>query len=262
MSAPSYLDITGEIPVFEANFARDAAARERGVAVISGVGFDVVPSDCLALHVARKLAVPSGLEIAIDAGSEPSAGTMKSIVELIGDGGVVRRGGVLQKWRLGKGAREVRFGSGVRKVIPVPWGDLSTAYRSTGIPDITTFMTMPPGGAGALSVGGPLLVAALGSASVRRAAAAWAERHYPGPTEAERARRHSHLWARAIDREGQEAEGWLTTPEGYAFTALSGVRAVERTLASKPVGAVTPAMAFGPDFVLEIEGVKRFDRLD
>jgi short subunit dehydrogenase-like uncharacterized protein len=257
----SYLDITGEIPVFEANFARDAAARERGVALMSGVGFDVVPSDCLALHVAHKLAVPSALEIGIDAGSEPSSGTVKSAVEGLQQGCFVRRGGVLQRWRLGRGAREQRFTSGVRKVIPVPWGDLSTAYRSTGIPDITTFMSMPPGGVGLLKVGGPVLVAALGSASIRRAAASWAERRYPGPTEAERNRRRSHLWARAIDREGQAAESWLTTPEGYAFTALSGIRAIERTLEKKPIGAVTPAMAFGADFVLEIEGVKRFDAL-
>ena len=259
----SYLDITGEIPVFEANFARDAAARERGVALISGVGFDVVPSDCLAVHVARKLAVPSALEIAIDTGgSGPSAGTLKSILELLPGGGVVRRGGTLQKWRLGKGSRSFRFPSGLRKAAAVPWGDLSTAFRSTGIPDITTYMTMPPGGIGAMTLAGPLIVAALGSSSLRRAATGWVERRVPGPTEAQRNRGRCHLWARAVDREGQEAEAWLTTPEGYAFTALSGIRAVEQTLAQKPIGAVTPAMAFGADFVLGIEGVQRFDRLD
>ena len=42
-----YLDITGEIDVFEALAARDAEAKSRGVMLLSGVGFDVVPSDCL-----------------------------------------------------------------------------------------------------------------------------------------------------------------------------------------------------------------------
>jgi len=262
----SYLDITGEIPVFEANFARDAAARERGVALISGVGFDVVPSDCLAVYVAHKLALPSSLEIAIDAGGGgPSAGTLKSILELLPGGGLVRRGGTLQKWRLGKGSRSFRFpspsGSGIRKAAAMPWGDLSTAFRSTGIPDITTYMTMPRGGVSAMTLGGPLIVAALGSAAIRRAAAGWVERSVPGPTEAQRQRGRCHLWARAVDREGQDAQAWLTTPEGYAFTALSGIAAVEQTLAKKPIGAVTPAMAFGADFVLGIEGVQRFDAL-
>ncbi len=258
----SYLDITGEIPVFEANFARDAVARERGVALISGVGFDVVPSDCLAVHVAHKLAVPSALEIAIDAGGGgPSGGTLKSILELAHEGVVVRRGGALQKWRFGSGARTVPFPFGPRKAAAVPLADVATAFRSTGIPEITTYMSMPPGGVAAMTLGAPLLVAALRSESIRSAAKGWVERRFPGPTEEQRSRGRCHLWARAVDREGQEAQGWLTTPDGYAFTALSGVRAAVQTLAKRPTGALSPAMAFGPDFALEIEGVERFDTL-
>ena len=84
---------------------------------------------------------------------------------------------------------------------------------------------------------------------------------FPGPSLEDRDRRQCHLWARAIDRESQDAQAWLTTPDGYSFTALAGIRAVERTLAQKPVGATTPAAAFGADFVLEIEGVQRFNSL-
>src|SRR4051794_18424495 len=46
-----YTDITGEIAVFEACAARDKQARDAGVMLMPGVGFDVAPSDCLALHL-------------------------------------------------------------------------------------------------------------------------------------------------------------------------------------------------------------------
>jgi short subunit dehydrogenase-like uncharacterized protein len=53
----------------------------------------------------------------------------------------------------------------------------------------------------------------------------------------------------------------LETVEAYRFTAEAGVRSLERVLAENPTGTLTPAMAFGADFVLEIEGTKRFDQL-
>ncbi|HUB06134.1 MAG TPA: saccharopine dehydrogenase NADP-binding domain-containing protein [Myxococcales bacterium] len=257
----SYLDITGEIPVFEAAFAEDGEARSRGVALICGVGFDVVPTDCLAVHVARQLASPFGLELAIDAGGNASAGTMKSALGLLPKGGVVRRGGKLVPWRLGRGARDIRFSHGVRHAVPIPWGDLATAFRSTGCPDITTYMAVPPGQAKALAAFGSVLQLALGVPSLQRAALSWAERRFPGPDEQERREGHSRVWARTVDREGNEAQGWLELGDGYAFTAASAVRAVERTLEKKPVGALTPAQAFGADFVLEMDGVRRLDAL-
>ncbi len=257
----SYLDITGEIPVFEAGFAAGAEARRRNVCLMSGVGFDVVPTDCLAVHVARKLASPFGLELGIDAIGSPSGGTLKSVIGLLPKGGVVRREGRLTPWRLGKGQRDIRFAHAVRHALAIPWGDLSTAYRSTGCPDITTYLALPPGQARAVGVFGPVVQRALAVAALRSAAASWVEKRFPGPdAEARRAGR-SHVWARAVDREGSEAQAWLELGDGYAFTAASAVRAVERTLAEKPVGALTPAQAFGEDFVLEIQGVTRLDAL-
>jgi len=43
-----YLDITGEISVFEHARTLDAAARVSGIVICSGVGFDVIPTDCVA----------------------------------------------------------------------------------------------------------------------------------------------------------------------------------------------------------------------
>ncbi|MGA9524467.1 MAG: saccharopine dehydrogenase NADP-binding domain-containing protein [Myxococcaceae bacterium] len=257
-----YLDITGEIPVFEQTFAHDKQARERNVALISGVGFDVVPTDCMARYVSERVKDARALHLAFDAVGSPSAGTTLSALEGLPQGGRVRRGGMLVPWPLGKGARTVRFpGSSVRTVVPIPWGDLVTAFHTTGIPDITTYMSMPPRKAAVLRVAGPGLQLALRSRGVRHAAAALVRRTVKGPNAAQREAGRSRVWARAENDRGEFAEAWLETLEGYDFTARSGIRAVEKTLELRPRGATTPARAFGADFVLEIEGTRRFDAL-
>src|SRR4051795_5180707 len=86
-----YLDITGEVEVFEAVLARDAEARERGVVLLPGVGFDVVPSDCLAALLHRKLPSATRLELAFATQGRASPGTLKTTVESLPRGGVVRR---------------------------------------------------------------------------------------------------------------------------------------------------------------------------
>ncbi|MGH7272251.1 MAG: saccharopine dehydrogenase family protein, partial [Polyangiaceae bacterium] len=139
----SYADITGEIPVFRNTLTYDAAARERGIVLMSGVGFDVVPTDCLAAYVAGKLPGATQLSIAVAGLMQPSAGTAKSMFEGMLAGGFVRRDGEMVSVPFGKGGRDVRFWDRERKVLPMPWGDLETAYWSTRIPNITTYMAMP-----------------------------------------------------------------------------------------------------------------------
>src|SRR5262249_3455291 len=61
----SYLDLSGEVHAIEAVARRDAQARARGVMLMPAVGFDVVPSDCLALHVTRRLRRPVRLRVGV-----------------------------------------------------------------------------------------------------------------------------------------------------------------------------------------------------
>lgn len=258
-----YLDITGEIPVFENTFSHDAEARSRGVTLMSGVGFDVVPTDCMARYVAEKVPGAQALELAFTGMTEASSGTIKSMLELMPRGGRVRRGGALQPWPTGKGARRQRFSDGrEHTVVPIPWGDLVTAWHTTGIPDITTSAGLPgPAAAVAMRLAGPLLQKALSVGRVREWAKKRVEAAVKGPSEEQRRTGRSYVWAHARAADGREAQAWLELPEGYHFTALSTVRAVEETLARKPRGALTPAGAFGADFVLSIEGCRRLDSL-
>jgi len=141
-SSTNYVDITGEIPVFEQNFRYDAQAKDKGIAIISGVGFDVVPTDCLAKYVSEKITEPTTLDLGITAMSNPSPGTLKTMLEHYNIGQLVRRNGILiplEKEEI----RKIQFSDKERTVRSVTWGDLSTAYRTTGIPNITTYFPLP-----------------------------------------------------------------------------------------------------------------------
>jgi short subunit dehydrogenase-like uncharacterized protein len=257
----SYVDVTGEISVFRDVFAEDAAARARGVCLLPGAGFDVIPTDCLAKHVAQKVPGAERLDIAFAAIGSPSPGTVKSALEHVPKGSFVRRGGKLVSVAPGRDSRVVRFLDKERTVVSIPWGDLETAYRSTGIGDITTYMAQSPRAIAIMRYAGPAFAKALRSAPVRRAAQWLAEKSLTGPDEDERRTGRSLIWASATAPDGRSATAWLDTVEGYAFTAKGGVRVVERLLVERPIGALTPSLAFGADFVLEIEGTRRVDAL-
>ncbi len=262
LSGVNYVDITGEFPVFENTFAYHEEVRRLNLAFISGVGFDVVPSDCLASYVAAQIPNAAQLEIVIAGITNMSAGTAKSGLSLISYGGWVRRNGKLMPQPLGTGAKKFRFPGGELSAMPIPWGDLSTAYRSTGIPNITTYMSFPPALIASTRLGVSILQTMLANTAVRSFAENIMEKIVRGPGDDARQTGYAYLWAQAADSQGNSAQAWLETVEPYRFTALSGVHIVEKLLATRPSGALTPAQAFGANFVLEIDGTRRMDTLE
>lgn len=264
----SYVDITGEISVFRDVFARHADAERAGVALLPGAGFDVVPSDCLARFVADAVPGATELQIAFASLGRPSAGTAKASFEGLLRGNFVRRGGHLSEIAWGEGVREVRFSDRPRTVLPIPWGDLETAYRTTGIPNITTLMAVPESAGRLLALARPVtstvlpkLMAGLGAAGVRELVISAIGRYVKNPDARARQAGRAYLWARAAAPDGQGREAWLETVDGYALTAESAVLALEKLARQRPVGALTPGRAFGADFVLEIGGTVRHERL-
>jgi short subunit dehydrogenase-like uncharacterized protein len=263
-----YLDITGEIPVFQHTFAQDAAARRNGLALISGAGFDVIPTDCLAAATAARLPGADRLGLAIAGQSRVSAGTLKSSLESLPEGGQVRRDGALLSYPFGAGAHQVRFLDRERTVLPIPWGDLETAYRSTGIPNITTCMAFPKRTVRLLRLVSPLAQNLLKLSALRRLASALAGKIARGPDQKLRLSGRSQVWACVSKGEAEQVQAWLETIEPYAFTAIAGIRCVEKLIDRPPAaaphligaphlsGALTPAQAFGAGFVLEIEGTR------
>lgn len=258
-----YLDITGEIAVLEAIFALDEEAREAGVALVPGVGFDVVPTDCLAAMLAERLPEASTLTLAFSVrGGGMSRGTLRTAMEGLGKPGAARRGGKIVPVPMFREVRDIEFASGRRTATMIPWGDVSTAWRTTGIPDISVYSAVsmrrirrmrllsPLGRLVRL----PLVGLVLDRLAARR----------KGPDPESRRKGWVDLWGHVRAPDGREASLALRTPEGYRFTSMAALAAVQRLgrSADPGGGAFTPALIFGSSFVLEIPGVELVEPLD
>jgi short subunit dehydrogenase-like uncharacterized protein len=254
-----YLDITGEISVFEAMAARDAEAKAAGVMLLPGAGFDVVPSDCQAAHLKRRLPSAIRLTLGMQLLGRLSRGTATTIVENISRGGMVRRGGVLTPVPAAWKTRTIDFGGGPLSCMTIPWGDVSTAFYSTGIPDIEVYSSTPPSLRRAARMS-RYMGWLLASGPVQRYLKGRIQAGPPGPSDEERTAGESLLWGEVVDAAGRTAVSRLRGPEGYTLTAMTALAAVEKVMAGKaPAGFQTPSMAYGADFILEIPGVKRSD---
>jgi short subunit dehydrogenase-like uncharacterized protein len=252
-----YLDITGEIAVLEKLAAMDQEARARSVMLLPAVGFDVVPTDCLAVFLKKQLPDASHLTIAfLGVGGGVSRGTAKSGVEHIHRGAMTRVDGELQSIE-GIETREIDFGRGPRKSLLIPWGDNVTAWHSTGIPNIKAYS----GSHGPLIPVYSLLGRLKGLTHSRMFKNVLKKSIdlflSPGPSPERNLHGKTIFWAEVSNGSASRAAR-LTAPEGYRLTALTAVAIVEKVLQAdyKP-GFQTPARAYGPDLVLEIPGVVR-----
>mgnify|MGYP001823235091 CR=1 FL=1 len=255
-----YLDITGEIEVFQSLAARDGDARTAGIMALPGAGFDVAPTDCLAAHLKRRLPDARHLVLAFKGLDESSRGSLTTAVDSIarGNTGMIRRNGELAAVPSGWRTSLIDFGAGPEPAVTIPWGDVFTAFHSTGIPNIETYMAANQETIRNMALGRYVTwLAKLGP--VQRLLKRRIRQGKPGPTPAERARARSYIWGMAEDN-STAVQSRLVTPEGYTLTALTSIRLIQKVLAGHaPAGYQTPSSAYGADFIMEIEGVTRED---
>lgn len=253
-----YVDISGEVPGFEALAGMSARAKEAGIMLLPGAGFDVVPSDCLAAHLKRRLPTATHFRLFLrGVGAGASRGTAKSAIENMHRQGLIRRDGQLVQVPPAWNVREVDFGRGYTKAVSVGWGDVSTAYYSTGIPNIETYFALPPGAIGLLRsmrLIGPLLYNRVAKGILKTAVNLW----WRNPKEERRKGATAIFVGQVTDPNRGRAVSRLMTPEGYTCTALTAVEIMKRILSGElKSGFQTPSLAYGPDFILQFPGVRR-----
>ncbi|APX97494.1 saccharopine dehydrogenase family protein [Natronorubrum daqingense] len=256
-SGADYVDITGEIPVIESIRGRDAEADDAGVTLLPSAALSTVPMDCLAAHLADRLPEATTLALGVDSFRVPSVGTVRTVIEGADDGGAIRRGGELEDvptvWR----TREIDFGRGARPAITMPMGDVSVAHYTTGIPNVEMYAVMPEPARTALKlhrVLAPILSASPVQLTLKLLAGI-----REGPSKRARERGSAYIWGEASTDGDETIVSRLRTPDPYVVTTDAAVTVTERVLAGDAAdGFQTPAGAFGPEFVLDLEGVKGF----
>lgn len=251
-----YLDITGEIEVFELAHDKDYAARAAGIALCPGVGFDVVPTDCLAAALKNALPAAQSLALGFEALQSLSPGTARTMAAGIKDGGCIRRDGRLVRVPLGWHTRRIDFGGGEKLAVTIPWGDVATAYYSTGIGNVRVYAPASPRSVRRmqrLNWLRPLLhIAPLRGFMERKAAA-----RSRGPNTEELNKGRTHVWGEACTAQGECLVGMLETPNGYALTRDSALAAIRRLNQEPPEhgGYYTPSLLFGAHFVETLPSV-------
>lgn len=258
-----YLDITGEIEVFEGCAAQNKAAQNANVILMPGVGFDVVPSDCLAKYIHENLPKAQSLELAfIGLGGGVSRGTATTAIENLGAGGAIREKGKIIEVKNAHSIKEIQFDTNrniTTTSASIPWGDVSTAFYSTEIPNITVYLGLNKKAVRLMKLGN-YFGWFVGSKFMKKQLLKKVWSGAPGPNAEARQKSKSLLWGKAIDANGKTFEARLECPEGYTLTAMTALESVKRILTDKtlkPNGYLTPSLAFGSDYITTFAGVKR-----
>jgi len=247
-----YLDITGEIAVFEHAQHQHARAESAGVVLCPGVGFDVIPTDCIA--AALKAALPDATHLALgfDSRSGFSPGTAKTSVEGLAQGCKIRRDGAIITVPLAYAVRKIDFGDGEKLAMTIPWGDVSTAYHSTGIPNIEVFI---PGSPGMIRNArrANYLRWLLGLGFVQKQLKKRIEKTIKGPDAAAREQLPTFVWGEARNARGETRTARIRTANGYSLTITGSLAVVDHLMQHRlPGGSYTPSRLVGADLVTRL----------
>lgn len=249
-----YLDIAGEVADHRTLYRLDERAKEAGVMLLPGVGFGILPSDCLAWYLKERQDNAVTLTLAFCAGASASHGTLATLLESLQQSGFVRRSGQLIAAEPGSESRTIDFGpGGEKRAVLFPWrADVLSAGLSTEIPHIQSFAAVPVSLRFILKNRRLFEGGMLGGLLER-----WVARVPDGPKASERAKRKSWLYGEVVNEVGARVRAVVEGPDPYDFTVLTALAAVERSLSGQvPDGFATPAQIMGSAPLRTLPGVK------
>lgn len=255
-----YIDLNGDTDVFETLQTYNQIAKEKNIMILPGAGFDVVPTDCLSMWLKNRLPDANHLEIAfVILGSHLSRGTSITTLQKIGMPGAVRKDGKLLPEPVGKRGMWIDFPASKQKLfmMSIPWGDISTAYFSTGIPNIETYTGINKATWLFLKAQG-LFNWLLRTKFIHAIIRGIINSKSAGPDDKKRNKAISLIWGRVTNPHGQSLSARMHCPEAYSLTAHTVLLISKKILEGnfKP-GYQTPASAYGEDLIMEIKGVTR-----
>lgn len=250
-----YIDINGDISVFELIKTYDAAAKQAGVMLMPGAGFDVIPTDCIALQLKQQMPDATHLQLAfISSNGQISHGTATTMATRIGEDAVVRINGKFEKRPLGFKGMWIDANGHRRFVMSLQWGDISTAYHTTGIPNVEAFTGMKPSVYRMLKFQF-LFNWLLRTKFARNLIQNKINNAPAGPTDEQRANASTIVWGKVWNAAGKQLINQLTCADGYTLTARGSLLITQKILAGNfKAGYQTPASCYGKELVYEIPG--------
>ena len=258
LSKTHYTDITGEVAIFELAHSYDAKAKEAGIVICPGVGFDVIPTDCVAAKLKQEMPDATHLTLGFDSRSGFSKGTAKTSVEGLGKGGGIRENGVLKKVPLAYKTRKIDFGNGEKLATTIPWGDIATAFYSTEIPNIEVFIPSSPKMVSQMKKANwikPLLNLGFVQNFLKKKI----DKSIIPPNKETRDKARTHVWGEARNTTGDVKTVRIQTNNGYTVTQDGALLMANKILGDKSLsGYKTPSLIAGPELVLELPGSGEF----
>ena len=252
-----YIDINGDISVFEFIKTYDAAAKQANIMLLPGAGFDVIPTDCTALELKQQLPDATHLQLAfISNGGGLSHGTATTMAQRIGEKAVIRENGTFVRKPLGFKGMWLTVANKQRFVMSLQWGDISTAHHTTGIPNIEVFTGMQPKTYRLLKFQF-LFNWLLRTKFIRNIIQQKINERPAGPTDEQRANGSTIVWGKVWNAKGEEKTSVLQCADGYSVTAWGNLLITQKILQGNwKAGYQTPASAYGKELVFEIPGSK------
>ncbi len=253
-SRTDYLDITGEMEVFEYIHSMNEKAREAGVVLCPGAGFDLIPTDCLAGTLKKYLPDANYLALGFDSKGPVSPGTAKTIIEGFKYGGMIRKNGILSAVSLAHKVRKIDFGSGPKMAITISWGDVSTAFYTTGIPNIEVYIALPERAITLMKILRifPFIISLEPFQILLKKIV---DIKIKGPSVQQRKTSRVHLWGEVINSKGDSVQAHLTTANGYDVTVMGALGIVRKLLEKKSFpGVYTPSQLMGISYISNLPG--------
>jgi short subunit dehydrogenase-like uncharacterized protein len=219
-----------------------------------GVGFDVVPTDSIAARLRHELPDATHLALGFDSRSGLSKGTAKTAIESAGQGSCIRSSGRIVAVPLGSRTRRIDFGNGEKLAVGIPWGDVSTAYYSTGIENVEVYTASSQKAVNSMRRAN-FMRPLLRRHWVRELLKFGAQRRITPPDRTQRDNNPTFVWGEVRNAAGATKTARLRTANGYSFTVLSSL-AILQELLHRPCipGYATPSLLMGPDFVSTLPG--------
>lgn len=221
-----YLDFAAELDSYRLAEALDEQAKAAGVMLLPGSGGSVAMLGSLASHAAARIADPRKISIGLHVTGAMSRGSAISATENLTTETLARVDGAL----VSRDAADIRafdFGLGEVDCFPLTLPDLITIWRTTGAPDVETFVhvsgdAFPEGDLKALPT---------------------------GPNAQQRDANRYQAAVVVTGADGTVVRSVLDTVNGYSFTALAAAEASRRVLNGEVrPGFQTPAGLFGAGF--------------